>query len=61
VVDTLTSKAGMADRTNFTPETTSPERTNAINLRRKFSKITKSAFILPLITVFLQVLFLQYP
>jgi hypothetical protein len=22
----LTSKAGMADRTNFTPETTSPER-----------------------------------
>src|SRR6266850_295577 len=27
VVDNpLTSKAGMADRTNFTPETTSPER-----------------------------------
>jgi hypothetical protein len=26
VVDTLTNKAGMADRTNFRPETTSPER-----------------------------------
>jgi hypothetical protein len=61
VVDNpLTSKAGMADRTGFAPERTSPERKrmrSKSNANR--ARLAKRAFMLPLITIFLQVLFLR--
>ena len=50
----LTGKAG-TDRTNSTLKTTSPERNERDPSPIKYNKINEPAFILPLITVWLQV------
>jgi len=56
VVDNpLTSKAGMADLHQFHTRNDISERNERDHLRQKSAKITKPAFILPLITVWLQV------
>jgi hypothetical protein len=43
----LASKAGMADRTDFTPETTSPERKERAQSPTKFNKITEAGLYPP--------------